>query len=382
MKVVMSDPVISVIIPTRERVQTLSHTLRTALAQASDRYEIIVSDNASEDNTRAAVAAIGDVRIRYINTGARLSMCDNYDFALSHARGRYVVIIGDDDAVLPGRLDALIERIEATTEPVIFMWPLHIYDWPTATEPAALDYYASPQAETTLDLREKARTVVRLGGWKYYELPSPYHSAVPRVFLDAIRDRTGRVFHSTQPDVFTAMALPAFTSTAINLGSGVTMNGRSPKSNGKDFTKGGSGGNLVRFLSEYGDYDLARTLYPGVSMRANMIPDAILKAKELFPSLYADVPFGYSAMWGYVARLRFVGHFQILRDAAAIRRYHPLSIGRFLRAAITHEAAVIRRHVLNAIGRRPIQRDGVPDNIFDIARALSDAAKRRPKFEA
>lgn len=377
----MSDPVISVIIPTRERVQTLLHTLRTALAQTSDRYEVIVSDNASEDDTREAVTAIVDVRIRYINTGVRLSMCDNYDFALNHARGRYVVIIGDDDAVLPGRLDALIKRIEATPEPVIFMWPLHIYDWPTATDPPALDYYAPDQAETTLDLREKARAVVRLGGWKYYELPSPYHSAVPRVFLDAIRDRTGRVFHSTQPDVFTAMALPAFTPTAVNLGSSVTMNGRSPKSNGKDFTKGGSGGNLARFLSEYGDYDLARTLYPGVSMRANMIPDAVLKAKELFPELYADVPFGYSAMWGYVARLRFVGHLQVLKDAAAIRRYHPLSIGRFLRTATTHEVAVIRRHLLNAISRRPIRRGGVPDNIFDTARALSSVADRQAEFE-
>lgn len=366
----MPNPVVSLLIPTRERVQTLVHTLRTALAQRSDRYEVIVSDNASADDTRAQVAEMGDARVRYVNTGTRLSMCNNYEFALDHARGQYVIIIGDDDAVLPGRIVDLIQRIDATPEPTIFMWPLHIYDWPTETEPAVLDYYATPQPESTLELREKARSVVRLGGWKYYELPSPYHSAVPRAFLDAIRGRTGRVFHSTQPDVFTAMALPAFASRAVNLGRSVTMNGRSPKSNGKDFTKGGSGGNLQRFLGEYAAYSFDETLYPGAAARANMIPDAILKAKHLFPELYADVPFGYDAMWAYVARLRFAKHASVVRDARAIRAYHPLSLVRFLRLSTVHEAAVLRRRILNAIGRRPVERGDIPGNIFDFAQAL------------
>src|SRR5687767_2195524 len=95
-------PLISIVIPTRERVETLRSTLRTALNQESQRIEVLVSDNASTDGTAEFVASIRDPRLRYVNPGQRVSMSDNWDFALRSARGEYVVIIGDDDAVVPG----------------------------------------------------------------------------------------------------------------------------------------------------------------------------------------------------------------------------------------------------------------------------------------
>ena len=75
-------PLISLVIPTRERADTLAHTLATALAQRSRHYEVVVSDNASVDHTRETVTRIADDRVRYFNTGERLSMCGNYEFAL------------------------------------------------------------------------------------------------------------------------------------------------------------------------------------------------------------------------------------------------------------------------------------------------------------
>ena len=75
-------PLLSLIIPTRERAETLAFTLATALEQQSRDYEIIVSDNASADHTKAVVDKLDDARIHYFNTGQRLSMCGNYEFAL------------------------------------------------------------------------------------------------------------------------------------------------------------------------------------------------------------------------------------------------------------------------------------------------------------
>ena len=212
-----SGPLLSLILPTRERAQTLAFTLATALDQQSCDYEVVVSDNASTDHTKAVVDRFDDERIRYFNTGQRLSMCGNYEFALEQARGDYVIFIGDDDAVIPGALDHLLSLLRRTPEPIIHMWPLHIYDWPVDGKPARVAYLAPVVAPTELDLKAKARFVMSMGSWKYYELPSPYHSAIPRQILTAIRERTGRVFHSTQPDVFTAMAIPAFTSRAVNM---------------------------------------------------------------------------------------------------------------------------------------------------------------------
>jgi len=80
----MTTPRFTVIIPTRERAATLRHCLATVTAQDFASLEILVSDNCSSDETAAVVAANGDPRIRYLNTGRRLSMSHNWEFALGY----------------------------------------------------------------------------------------------------------------------------------------------------------------------------------------------------------------------------------------------------------------------------------------------------------
>jgi len=323
------------------------------------------------DNTRSVVEALADPRIRYFNTGKRLSMCDNYEYALERATGRYVLIIGDDDAVIPGALDRLLESIASTREPVIFTWPLHTYDWPTGCRPARVAYLAPQRPRSVLDLKAKAKFVVSMGGWKYYELPSPYHSAIPRSILDVIRARTGRVFHSTQPDVFTAMAIPALADSAVNLGYSVTLNGRSSRSNAAGFVSRSGRANIDRFIREYGDYVFHPALYPGVAGPANMIPDAVLRARDLFPSLYAQTPFNFECMWAYVCRLRFASHLEVLWKAAGIRKHHRFRPSRFLFYSMIQELSALRRKWLNLWMPLGDFKKHVPENILEFARALA-----------
>ncbi|RYG57316.1 MAG: glycosyltransferase, partial [Alphaproteobacteria bacterium] len=138
----MQTPIVSVLVPTRERANTLKSTLASALDQKSPDYEVVVSDNCSQDDTAVVVAGLNDPRVQYFKTSSRLSMCDNYEFALEKARGTYVIIIGDDDAIIPGALDELIATLKAAPTPTIHMWPLHTYDWPTTDRPARADYLA------------------------------------------------------------------------------------------------------------------------------------------------------------------------------------------------------------------------------------------------
>ena len=124
-----SKILISLIIPTRERVETLPFAIKTALDQKSCNYEVLVSDNFSADNTKEVVQSFNDSRLIYINTGKRLSMCDNFEFALEHARGKYVIFIGDDDGVMPGAIDKLETTIQSKPSSV-YCWPKPIYLWP------------------------------------------------------------------------------------------------------------------------------------------------------------------------------------------------------------------------------------------------------------
>ena len=87
----------SIVIPTRNRAKTLYHTLRTCISQQYVNFEIIVSDNNNVDNTKDVVDSFDDNRIRYINTQNSIGMTSNWEFALSHVTGDYVMYLGDDD---------------------------------------------------------------------------------------------------------------------------------------------------------------------------------------------------------------------------------------------------------------------------------------------
>ena len=50
----------TVIIPTRERSDTLQHALHTCVIQDYDNLEILISDNLSQDHTREVVESYKD----------------------------------------------------------------------------------------------------------------------------------------------------------------------------------------------------------------------------------------------------------------------------------------------------------------------------------
>jgi glycosyltransferase involved in cell wall biosynthesis len=109
-------PRVTVVIPTFNRLAMLLEAVRSALAQGYGSMEVLVSDNASEDGTREAMAAFAaDPRFRYIRNPTNLGMVGNWRSAVfEHARGEFFVLLSDDDLLLdPGYLAkamALVDR--------------------------------------------------------------------------------------------------------------------------------------------------------------------------------------------------------------------------------------------------------------------------------
>jgi hypothetical protein len=200
-------PRFTIIIPTRERAATLEFALKTVTDQEFPSLEIIVSDNASTDNTRAIVEANGDPRIRYLNTGKRLSMSHNWEFALGHARGEWVGFIGDDDGLLPGCI-AAIDAIARTHPIELIRSRPGNYLWPAlAGGPGG--HLAVPLGGTS-GLRDcrKALTAALAGDISYLDLPSLYTGGfVRRSAIDRNRDGEGRFFLSRIPDVYSSVVL-------------------------------------------------------------------------------------------------------------------------------------------------------------------------------
>src|SRR4051794_10427964 len=94
----------SILLPTRNRTEYLSHAVYTILNQDYDNWEAIVSDNHSEQDIAAYVASLGEPRIKYFRTNGFVSVTENWNTALEKSSGDYVIMLGDDDGLLSGYL--------------------------------------------------------------------------------------------------------------------------------------------------------------------------------------------------------------------------------------------------------------------------------------
>lgn len=371
-------PLISLVIPTRERAETLFHTLRTAVEQDEDDCEILVCDNAGRDQTCSVVKSFNDSRLRYVNPGRRLPMSENWNFAVEHVRGRYVVIIGDDDGVMPGGLKRLRLLIEARPANVYY-WQISEYFWPIDDFPPVISHVSPISQPRDVDLVPLAKFAVRWGTWRYGSLPLGYHSAVARELFDTMRARTGKVFHSTNPDVFMAFALPALCGHAINTGESYTVSGRSGKANGGARIAADGQTVFQKFVNEYEDYRLHPTLHPGIPLAINMYGDSALKAMDLFPDFYRDTPFNYSAMYAHAHRI--VGALSVrgtLAMRSEIQKRQPFSAVRFLAYCILHEVmelrVLLRRKMIR--GRYTPSAADMPRDIYATVHYLARAQRR------
>ncbi|OGZ71029.1 MAG: hypothetical protein A2904_01465 [Candidatus Staskawiczbacteria bacterium RIFCSPLOWO2_01_FULL_33_9] len=381
-------PFISVIIPTRERADTLFFAIKTALDQNSDDYEVIVSDNFSQDNTKKVVESFNDPRLIYVNSGRRLSMCDNYEFGLEHARGEYIIFIGDDDAIMPGAIDKLHLTIKSNPS-LVYYWSYPLYTWPKDGKKVSAYHLSPNHLPFEVNLKKIAYrfiSVMRESG----QLPSVYHGAVAKSILDMIKSQTSRLFHSTQPDLFTAFAIPAFFDTAINVGYAVTVHGRSPKANSAVAYDKSSRVNTEKMIQEYKDYKLHSSLFPGIDILANVIPDAILVAMDKFPKFYKGIDFNYNAMWAFIVCQ--AGYFkwnismkEIIKKRETIRQYHSFSVLQFLKYYLINKVVALYSHrnplalyrsFLRKIMKLGIFDNGAPDNIYDFVKQFADYQKK------
>ena len=226
-------PRVTVVIPTRERSDTLLWALKTCVTQDYDELEILVSDNASTDDTRDVVESYDDGRIRYINPGRRLGMSEHWEFAFGHLTPGYVCVIGDDDGLLPDAVADVSQIVEGSDLPLV--WAFQQYFWPTYPDPALANSLIMPlrQPPTVreVDSRSSVRAVLADNS-RYPLLPSPYFGIVPTSAIDEIRGRCGSVFCSITPDIYAGFAVAAVRSTYLQTDRAYSLAGQSGHSNG------------------------------------------------------------------------------------------------------------------------------------------------------
>ncbi len=101
-----NKPFISIGLPTYNRAATLGRAIESALNQDYENFELVISDNASTDETEAVClqAARHDNRVKYLRQHDNQGLVANFCEALRHSGGEFFMWLADDDWLEPGYL--------------------------------------------------------------------------------------------------------------------------------------------------------------------------------------------------------------------------------------------------------------------------------------
>jgi glycosyltransferase involved in cell wall biosynthesis len=125
----MANPFFSIILPTYNREAILPLAIRSILEQTFQDFELVVNNSASTDNTRAVCQSFSDDRLKYFETETRLGMAENYETALGHATGEFIVFFSDDDALIPTALEKVEQVIRHNdAQMVVFPFAKYFHD--------------------------------------------------------------------------------------------------------------------------------------------------------------------------------------------------------------------------------------------------------------
>ena len=105
-------PKLTIAIPTYNRADKLRISLIRAI-ECSEKYniEILVSDNASTDNTKDVVMDIQRMypAVKYFRNKENLGFDGNFLNCFEKANGEYIWLLSDDDVIMPNAIESILE---------------------------------------------------------------------------------------------------------------------------------------------------------------------------------------------------------------------------------------------------------------------------------
>lgn len=112
----MIDELISIYIPTHNRIELLRKAVNSILEQTYTNWELIIVNDASTDNTEEYLKKISssDSRIRYFTNETPKGACYSRNIAIKNSSGKYITGLDDDDVFTKERLQVFINNYDST----------------------------------------------------------------------------------------------------------------------------------------------------------------------------------------------------------------------------------------------------------------------------
>lgn len=226
-------------LPTRDRLDLLKLAIESVRLQDHSDWELVVSDNASAADVSGYVQSLEDARIKTRRFEEPVPVTRNWNAALELATGDYFIMLGDDDALLPGALSLLSGLTDSWQSPDAIYGGAEQYTYPGVRpdHPGPMLQVAYNEflegkrgafrvpRETALRMARAAIAFRTLYGFNMQ------HFAISRAFAEKLRNK-GPFFQSPYPDYYAANAVMVAADPLVATTDNIALIGISPKSFG------------------------------------------------------------------------------------------------------------------------------------------------------
>jgi glycosyltransferase involved in cell wall biosynthesis len=266
----------SILLPTRDRLEYLRYAVETVRRQDFADWEMIVADNCSVDDVAGFVAGLDDPRVKYLRARETVPVTENWNRALDASSGDYVLMLGDDDGLMPGYFRKAEQVIAAFDEPDVVYSRALLLAYP-GVMPGREAGYVHPMGCATFfnQLDEPrlleppvARELVRAS--MEFRLRFDFNMQLfttKRSTIDVLR-KAGYFFHSPFPDYYAANLLFLCAERIVIHPDPLTAIGITSKSYGFFHfnRREREGVEFLRNMMGEGDLGLERVIVPGSRM--------------------------------------------------------------------------------------------------------------------
>ncbi len=318
----------SVLLPTRNGGDYLENCILSILEQDFDDFELVISDNANADATPGIIEKYhAHPKVKAVRSERVLSVTENWNNALLSSSGEYILMMGDDDYLLPNYFQRMNGILARHQNPDCVVHNAYSYVAPASIDGNPASYYSEAHFSFAAPLDQEqamqhALNVSIVRDMFRFRVRIPLNMQTTLIRREAANQIPGGVFQAPFPDHFALNSLLLMSDRWVFSPERLLIVGVSPKSFGHYVYSNEQGGGLA-YLGIKSDFP---GRLPGSELTNGMYA-WLLKLKDV----YADQLQGINIdRAGYVRRQIYawlmqwrLGHLSLMDMIARLRLLSP-----------------------------------------------------------
>lgn len=282
-------PFFSIVIPTRNRPKLFRDALQSALLQDFDDFEVIVSDNSTDQDTQVVIREFRNhPRLSVCRPDQHLSMPKHWEFATLKANGRYVLVLPDRSVLKRDALRYIHSAICSSKQDVLICsWRWSLFD-----ERLNIEFSDHPTVKrgevSNVSSSDAIRNFTAWGAKYPYDLPRGLNSCYRYDLAEEIRRKYGELFLPISPDFTSAFLLLAHAENVLFLDTALFISQGLGVSNGGTVFRSASANDA--YMSTLGAFDCYAHVPIKKPLTINLIFEDFLAMQEKVAGNLLEIP--------------------------------------------------------------------------------------------